>query len=141
MFPNFLSPKVGRGQWGSLSTPLPAPNCRRVTFPSEQGGYLEGAEGRSGGREGHFSGKGTGVILVWISSLFSGLQHKGGEKKLAQAGIAPGIRYLLSSNTLIPIPSNLYTRTHHTHLPLWPQEVLRKPDTNQNMGSDLEPPS
>lgn len=39
------------------NSPSSPPNCRSVTFPSEQRGYLRGAGA-------HFSGKGTGVILV-----------------------------------------------------------------------------
>lgn len=108
-----------RGGGAPANSPSSPPNCRSVTFPSEQRGYLRGAGA-------HFSGKGTEVILVWISSLFSGLKHKvGGKKgereKLAQAGSAPSICYLLTNNTPIAISSNSYPhkRTHtHTPLPL-----------------------
>lgn len=142
----FLGGWVGGCKGGCLQTPSSSPpNCRSVTFPSEQRGYLRGAGA-------HFSGKGTGVILVWISSLFSALKHKGegglgglGGGDLPRQALPPA--FVTFSPTTHPLPSprtHTHTNTHthtHTHLPLWPQEVLRKPNTNQNMGSDLVPPS
>lgn len=93
--------------------PSSPPNCRSVTFPSEQRGYLRGAGA-------HFSGKGTEVILVWISSLFSGLKHKVGgkkerEKNLPRQALPPA--FVTFSPTTHPLPSP-QTHTHtnaHTH--------------------------
>lgn len=45
------------GGGAPANSPSSPPNCRSVTFPSEQRGYLRGAGA-------HFSGKGTEVILV-----------------------------------------------------------------------------
>lgn len=103
------------GGGAPANSPSSPPNCRSVTFPSEQRGYLRGAGA-------HFSGKGTEVILVWISSLFSGLKHKVGGKKKRERKTCPGRlcpQHLLPSHqqhTHCHLLKLIPTQTHaHTH--------------------------
>lgn len=108
-----------KGRDPHTSSRAPNSTRRHLTFPSEQGGYLEGESGTKMGG-GHIS-QARAERLFWFEfSLWSLACNMRG------VGACPGRHWRRRLPSLRHTPPPLETR------------VCRKPDTNQKMGSDLE---
>lgn len=126
------------------TTPLTSPKSCSMTFPSEEGGYLEGTMREGGGDISQARAQGLFWFEFPLSSLSCNMKKEKKEKKKKQQNR----KTCLGRHCPQHLLPSLKQHTHYhlltllqTHLPLQPQEVLRKPDTNQNMGSDLVPPT